>query len=360
MGGGTDRASARSLCDQLAITPEELQSRLAFLSFSEDDRRNLHAIRGVIRQHVDEMIAVFYDHLLQFEELRAILCEPGLIERLKLKQRDYLLTLGESADALGYAEGRLRIGFAHERVGLKQKWYLGAYSALFRVIVRQLAAHHAADISCLISQIETVDKLLRFDEIFVVDTYYHSTTQRLADGLRQLKAAHEELLHVSRLDPLTRVNNRRALMEMLELELQRCRRFGHPLTVLFLDLDHFKIINDRFGHAAGDMVLQRIMQLSGGVTRPLDIVGRYGGEEFAIGLVECDLAGARPIAERIRATIEGAVFSWEGQRIAVTVSIGIAALTPDIERIDCLMSRADKALYEAKMGGRNRIELYQG
>lgn len=352
--------SAKSLCEEFDITPEELESRLAFLSFSEEDRQNLRAISLVIQQHVDDMIAVFYEHLIQFRELRDILCEPGLMERLKLKQREYLLTLGQSAEGRAYAEGRLRIGLVHERVGLKQKWYLGAYSALFRVIVQQLAAQYAGDVRRLVSLMVTVDKLLRFDEIFVVDTYYHATTQRLAESLQQLHAAHEELIKVARLDPLTRVNNRRALMELLELELQRCRRYHHPFTVLFLDVDHFKFINDRFGHAAGDTVLQRIMQVASSLTRPPDIIGRYGGEEFAIGLVECDLAGARPIAERIRSAIEQSVLPWEGQRIAATVSIGLAPLTPDIEKIDRLIDRADQALYDAKACGRNRIEVYKG
>jgi diguanylate cyclase (GGDEF)-like protein len=351
--------SAKSLCEECGITPEELDSRLAFLSFSKEDQRNVQAISLVIREHVDEMITVFYEHLNRFEELREILSEPGLMQRLKLKQRDYLLTLGDSVGAQTYAEGRLRIGLVHERVGLKQKWYLGAYSLLFRVIVQQLATQYKGDVPRLVSLMVTVDKLLRFDEIFVVDTYYRATTQRLAESLQQLNSAHEELKQVARLDPLTRVNNRRALLEQLEMELQRCRRYHHPFTVLFLDVDHFKVINDRFGHVAGDMVLQRIMQLAGSLTRPPDIVGRYGGEEFAIGLVECDLTGARPIAERIRSAIEQLVLSWEGQRIAVTVSIGLAVLTPDIEKIERLIDRADRALYEAKASGRNRIEVYK-
>lgn len=350
---------AESLCDQLRITPEELKSRLAFLSFSEEDRQNLNAIGQVIRLHVDEMIAVFYDHLNRFEELRAILSEPGLMERLKIKQREYLLTLGQSADAMDYAERRLRIGCVHERVGLKQKWYLGAYSALFRVIAAQLAAQYAGEVRRLVSLILTVDKLLRFDEIFVVDTYYHTTTQRLAESLQELNTAHHQLIEISRLDPLTQVNNRRSLMEMLELEVLRCRRYRHPLAVLFLDIDRFKAVNDRYGHALGDKVLQRIVQVAGSVIRPPDIFGRYGGEEFVIGLVECDLEGAQPIAERIRLAIERSALTWEGQMISVTVSIGIAVLTPDIESAETLIGRADRALYEAKACGRNRVEVYK-
>lgn len=276
---------------------------------------------------------------------------------LKDKQRHYLLTLGQAADAREYAEGRLRIGFVHERVGLKQKWYLGAYSALFRIIVARLAERHAGDVARLLSLILTVDKLLRFDQILAVDTYYHSTTQRLADSLQELHRAHQQLLDLSRLDPLTQVSNRRALMEWLELELQRCRRYGHPLALLFLDVDRFKIVNDRYGHAVGDKVLQHLARVAGSLTRPPDMVGRYGGEEFAIGLVECDLAGAAHIAERIRTAIAQSSVPVEAGEVAVTVSIGIAALTSDIDSVEALLARADRALYRAKAAGRNRVEI---
>jgi hypothetical protein len=122
--------ATRSLCDELQITAEELQARLKFLSFDAQDGRNLVEIRDVIASHIDEMIGEFYDHLLQFEELRVILSDPTLVERLKGSQRQYLLSLGQLGDDVEYAEARLRIGLTHERVGLKQTWYVGAYHKL--------------------------------------------------------------------------------------------------------------------------------------------------------------------------------------------------------------------------------------
>lgn len=348
-----------SLCDQLGITPEELKGRLAFLAFSPEDRENLSGIGNVIRLHVDDIIAAFYDHLNGFDELRRLLSEPGLVARLKIQQREYLLTLGHSAEAISYAEGRLRIGLAHERVGLKQKWYLGAYSALFRLIVLRLAEQYSGDVRRLVSFVQTLDKMLRFDEIFVVDTYYHMTTKRLAESLQELSHAHDQLMESSRLDPLTQISNRRALMEMLELEFQRCRRYGHSLGVLFLDVDHFKGVNDRYGHTLGDRVLQRIVHVIGGITRPSDIFGRYGGEEFVVGLVECESEAATQTAERIRMAIERSMITWHGQDIAVTASIGIAMLAPGVSSVDALIRRADRALYEAKAGGRNRVRIFR-
>ena len=185
--------ATRSLCDQLQITAEELQTRLAFLSFGAQDGRNLVEIHDVISSCLEELIAEFYDHLLQFEELRGILSDPKLVERLKGAQRQYLLSLGQLGDGVEYAEERLRIGLAHERVGLKQKWYLGAYHKLFELIVQPLAVRYSGDAGRLSSLVLTLNKVLRIDEIFVVETYYHAKMQRLEDSLCQLKDAHRQL-----------------------------------------------------------------------------------------------------------------------------------------------------------------------
>jgi len=350
--------AASSLCDQLQITGEELQTRLAFLSFGEQDERNLVEIRDVISSCVEEIIGEFYDHLLQFEELRRILSDPKLVERLKESQRRYLLSLGQSADCVEYAEGRLRIGFTHERVGLKQKWYLGAYHKLFGLILQRLAVRYSGDASRLSSLVLTLNKIVTLDEIFVVETYYHATMQRLEDSLHRLKDAHRQLEDFSRRDSLTPVDNRRALMEALAMEFHRSRRYQHPFALLFLDVDHFKEINDRHGHVFGDHVLLHVVQLARGIIRPPDIMGRYGGEEFVIGLVECYQSGALQIAERIRLKIAQEQFTWEHHSTVVTVSIGVVMLSPEIDQVETLVTRADQAMYYAKHRGRNRVELY--
>jgi diguanylate cyclase (GGDEF)-like protein len=312
----------------------------------------------VISSHVDELAGHFYDHLLQFEELRGILSDPKLVERLKGSQRQYLLSLGQVNDRVEYAEGRLRIGLTHERVGLKQKWYLGAYHKLFELILQQLAVRYSADSGRLTSLVFTLNKILTLDEIFVVDTYYHATRQRLEDSFCQLKEAHRQLESLSRQDSLTSMNNRRALMEALALEFHRSRRYRHQFALLFLDVDHFKEINDRYGHTFGDHVLLHVVQLARGMIRPSDIIGRYGGEEFVLGLVECDQAGALQIAERIRLRIAQDQFTWEHHVTTVTVSIGVAMLSADIDHVETFITRADQAMYDAKRRGRNRVELY--
>jgi diguanylate cyclase (GGDEF)-like protein len=349
---------ASNLCNQLQISEEELRTRLAFLSFGEQDKKNLSEIHDVVAAHVDEIIGAFYDHLLQFDELRGILSDPILVERLKKTQRQYLLSLGQLGDGVEYAEGRLRIGSTHERVGLKQKWYLGAYHKLFELILQRLAVRYSQDAGRLSSLVLTLNKIITLDEIFVVETYYHETRQRLEDSLHRLKDAHRQLEDLSRRDSLTPVDNRRALMEALAMEFHRSRRYQHQFALLFLDVDHFKEINDRHGHLFGDHVLLHVVQSARAIIRPPDIMGRYGGEEFVIGLVECYQSGALQIAERIRLKIAQEQFSWEHHSTSVTVSIGVVMLSPEIDRIETLVTRADQAMYHAKRRGRNRVELY--
>lgn len=347
------------LSDQLHISAAELATRLAFLSFTREDEENLREIAAIFRADVDLVIDEFYRHLHQFEELRAILSDSALLARLKESQRAYLLSFESASFGVEYAERRLRIGLVHEQIGLAQKWYLGAYRLLSELVSRRLTERYATDGRRLAALILTLNKILRLDEIFVVEAYYHMSTQRLEQSIKEVREAHRRLELLSRLDPLTQIQNRRSLMEDLEKELQRSRRYHRHLALLFLDVDHFKSINDRFGHAFGDRVLQRITQVASHLIRLPDIFGRYGGEEFAIGLVECDQAKAREIAERIRQAIARTSFEWDNQAVQVTVSIGIALMPPAMDKIDALIEQADRALYQAKINGRNRIELYR-
>jgi diguanylate cyclase (GGDEF)-like protein len=225
--------------------------------------------------------------------------------------------------------------------------------------VRCIAVRQAGSSERLSSLGLTLNKILRFDEIFIVETYYHVATQRLEESLCRLRDAHRQLEGRSRKDSLTLVNNRQALMEALALEFHRSRRYQHGLALLFLDVDHFKKINDRHGHVFGDQVLFHVAQSAGKIIRPSDIIGRYGGEEFVIGLVECDRTGALQIAERIRMKIAQEQFALAHHATAVTVSIGVAMLSPEIDRIETLITRADEAMYDAKCRGRNRVELYR-
>lgn len=181
----------------------------------------------------------------------------------------------------------------------------------------------------------------------------HLKVKRLQDELRLKNATLERL---STVDSLTGLRTRRYLNEVLAVEFLRARRYGTPLTVLMTDLDHFKQVNDRYGHPAGDAVLREVAALSQGMLRATDVIGRYGGEEFAVVMPQSRPPGASVLAERLRASVEEArVELPDGRRIGVTLSIGVAAYEPRQRTPDDLLAEADRALYVAKDAGRNQV-----
>lgn len=173
------------------------------------------------------------------------------------------------------------------------------------------------------------------------------------------KKTEEELLRLAATDPLTGAFNRREFTSLAEQESLRSNRYNRPLSILMLDLDHFKRLNDTYGHGAGDKALQRFTTLCCNTLRTMDIFGRWGGEEFVALLPETDAEGAAVIAERLRKIVSQSILVYNDQKISFTVSIGITQYRPGETEIDAPLSRADAAVYDAKKAGRNRISVYR-
>jgi two-component system, cell cycle response regulator len=189
-----------------------------------------------------------------------------------------------------------------------------------------------------------------------------ATARRILQLEHSLKQVIEERRRMAMTDALTGAHNRRYFMNHTRRELKRTRRFGGDLALLVCDIDHFKHINDRYGHAAGDAVLVefvRRMQVS--LPREYDWCARIGGEEFAVVLPQTDLAGAAVVAEKIRRAIAGLPVTTAGHAIEVTVSIGASGLVcfADAGAVtaDHLLSRADDCLYSSKNAGRDRVTV---
>ena len=162
-------------------------------------------------------------------------------------------------------------------------------------------------------------------------------------------------------DPLTRIYNKGYLLEALDAEFKRAKALHTEFCLIFFDLDHFKKVNDTYGHDAGDYVLKEITSLIRSAhLRPKDVFARYGGEEFVILLGGTNAKAGFDIAERIRSAVETHAFIYEGKRLPVTTSMGVAELTAAVESGQTLLKSADKALYEAKGGGRNRVVIAAG
>ena len=164
-----------------------------------------------------------------------------------------------------------------------------------------------------------------------------------------------EVQRLATTDGLTGIYNRRHFFELAEHELSRARRYGHPVSAIMLDVDHFKQVNDTYGHAAGDQVLRAVAERCGDNIRDIDILGRYGGEEFAIILPATDLTVAQIAAERLRRCIADVPVPTDKGDLTVTISLGVASSAQDDEDVAALLNRADAAMYAAKQAGRNRV-----
>lgn len=177
------------------------------------------------------------------------------------------------------------------------------------------------------------------------------------DMVRQLKQSRMRLELLSTIDSLTQLPNRKSLMGDFSAMLMRYQRHPRAFSLLMIDIDHFKVVNDEYGHLAGDEVLRHVASILREQMRQVDVVARYGGEEFIALLDETDNAAAQRVAERIRSKIAASHISYQGTLIQVTVSIGVAEISGLDETREQLIDRADKAMYQAKQQGRNRVIL---
>lgn len=178
---------------------------------------------------------------------------------------------------------------------------------------------------------------------------------KLRRHMLELQEVNAKLQALASTDSLTGLPNRRRLLDQIAHDLDRARRYGQPVTLAVLDIDHFKCINDGFGHAAGDEVLRTLARVARWSLRGADVIGRLGGEEFAVVMPQTALPAAMVACERLRCDLAAQRMVIPGGVAGFTVSIGIAALDPQHDDVDRALARADAALYHAKHLGRNRV-----
>lgn len=190
------------------------------------------------------------------------------------------------------------------------------------------------------------------------ETLHHamSTAMEKVSLLRKIQEQRTELEIMARTDTLTGLLNRRAFMNQLRAEFERAERYGGALTLIMLDLDHFKVVNDTHGHIVGDYVLRKFAGLILALKRKTDVAGRHGGEEFVMLMPETDIEGGKVLAQRLcKKAAEEEYHCSKGRAFAVTCSIGVAQYQESDEHVDGLLRRSDEALYKAKRAGRNCI-----
>ena len=199
---------------------------------------------------------------------------------------------------------------------------------------------------------EVIAQYVRNEKTGSIDI--HGVTRDITDR----RVLRMELQRQASVDELTGISNRRYFLACAEKEMQRCARHGNTLSFLMLDIDHFKLVNDTFGHAIGDLALQMVAKTCAKLLRLSDSIGRLGGEEFALLLVETNISQAEIAAERLRQEIESlSLLTESGQPVMLRVSIGVTERHQQADTLSTMMVRADQALYQAKKSGRNRVHV---
>ncbi len=215
------------------------------------------------------------------------------------------------------------------------------------VVVRDLGSKNGT----YVNKVPTKEQTLSDGDLIHVGA---TILKYLADD--NVEHSYYQYLHqVTVQDPLTQIPNRRYFDDFLRREIARSTRYGRPLTLLMIDVDHFKQINDTYGHVCGDAILRELAQVVSARLRQSEFLARYGGEEFALVLPETDAAGARTVGDKLRGLVEQHPFVFGAERLNVTISLGGATWTRDMADARDLVAAADERLYQAKREGRNRV-----
>lgn len=328
--------------------------RLCLLDLSPRDRRTAQQLhKVVIGPRLESIIGAFYERLETINEFQAIMEDGHDRAALRHAQSNYLRTLGVNFDTEGYFEGRIRVGLAHERVGVPLSLYLCAFRFLQQLLLKNIRAavgdadeqHRLADF---------VIKITALDLSLAVDAYHGARVTSLEASIAHLDAEERLQRQRAETDALTGVANREYTLNALNRALRQDGAASTSLCLAIADLDHFKRINDLYGHLSGDAVLRDVVARLRAGFRDFDLIGRYGGEEFAIMLTGARLPLALEICERVRRRVADSPVAVGSLSIPVTISFGVAEARPG-DDAESLFERADRALYAAKQAGRDRV-----
>jgi diguanylate cyclase len=354
--------TSQMLIEQMRINDAEIAYRMELLDFTPDDVRQLLKCKRLIQRHIDSIVDKFYKKLTSDKEMSLIIGDAETLQRLRVAQRQYILDLFEGFYDLEYVNNRLRIGAVHKRIGVEPKYYLSLVQTLKAILCEVI--HHnifkGVDINPIIN---ALDKLLSFDTQLVVDTYIRSLiseieaskyqvekyAQSLAEKVAQRTA---ELRDLSSRDSLTNLFNRRALGEHMRRYIANAKRQGLVLSLIYFDIDNFKVINDTQGHLIGDDVLASVGEILQEISREVDVPCRYGGDEFCVLLPGASSHDAKNYATRL-------ISRFNQLYPKETVSLGISGMGPDAFTTDQeLIDQADRAMYTAKKKHGNNCVIY--
>lgn len=348
-----------TLLEQMRFTDDEIARRKELLNFTTADVDLLVSCKELIDEQVDVIVADFYARQTAQEEIALLIGDADTLRRLHQAQRSYVLELFAGFYDMEYINSRLRIGMVHKRIGVEPKLYLAAIKTLKDTIGENLKRHISDPVHCA-NVIQALHKLTYFDITLVFDTYIRAmlaevelAKNKVSSYALSLEEKVErrtrELAEQSQRDALTGLYNQRAFRDMLRHELITAKRRQTPLTLIYLDVDKFKEVNDTHGHYAGDGILRMVGEAMKEVARESDLPCRYGGDEFALILPDCLLDQAENVCQRL-------IAAFRLRRGDVTLSIGVAQTGPEVfEEVDELVRRADQRMYEAKAHPESKV-----
>ncbi|MBU1169329.1 MAG: GGDEF domain-containing protein [Proteobacteria bacterium] len=344
-----------TLNEQLRITDREINRRLELLHFTKKNAAELLQVKPIIAESVDSIVDRFYANQISVDEIAHLIGDAETLSRLKNHMRRYILDLFDGNYGQDYVQSRLRIGLVHKRIGVTPKLYISSIRTLLHLLSETLRNHSDNHCPTCSQRMDSLEKIILFDLELVFDTYIHSLMDALEQGKRDLETYAESLEHIvaertrelsllARKDGLTNLYNQRSFHEELRREISRSQRSKEPLSLLYMDLDNFKVVNDTKGHLKGDEILVHTAQIILQVVREEDVAARYGGDEFAVILPHTSQENAVTVARRLIENAESG-----SDLSGVTFSIGVATREPGmIMDREALVSYADKAMYQAK------------
>ena len=362
---GVMKPTDRTLLEQLRITDLEVENRKRLFGFGPDDVRALQSARTIVEDKIDELVEQFYENQTSVPDIALLIGDADTLMRLRSAQRRYVLGLFAGVYNLDYVNNRLRIGLVHKRIGVEPKLYLAAVFAL-KQSLEELLGSSFADSAQRGAILTALGKLFMFDIALVFETYIRSLVAEIEtskDRSEQYARSLEEKVHertrqledMARTDPLTGLFNFRYLEESLLQTLQSAKRRSEPVTVAYIDIDDFKIINDTLGHQKGDDILRAVASAIQRSARAEDRCFRYGGDEFCVVMQNCSEAQAqRAYGSRLESEI-GRL------KDPVRYSIGyVEANAPDYAQPEELIRTADGRMYSMKTRMKSESQIKPG
>ena len=346
------RRTEKTLLEQMQICDVEILRRMQLLDINTETLNQLASHKLLIEENIDAIVDEFYEKQLEIDEISMLIGDADTLLRLRNAQRKYVIELFSGAYDSEYVNNRLRIGLVHKRIGVEPKLYLSSVKTLKELIIKALK-RNINNNEVLEAALDALDKLLYFDITLVFDTYIDSLvgdiktakrkTEEYAKSLEDKVAERtKQLEEQAKLDPLTNIYNRRAMQDVLRRELATAKRRQTKLSIIYFDVDHFKDINDKYGHIEGDEVLKYIGQSLFNSVREVDVPCRFGGDEFCIILPECNIKNAKVICEKI-------IKKFTDRYPEFSLSVGIAETgTENYVDGDVLIKNADDMMYRAK------------